>query len=60
MEYPTLITAGTSWLQPPRTEDPEDVTVHEAGHQFWYGIVATNEFENAWMTKGSIRLRPRA
>jgi hypothetical protein len=52
MEYPTLITAGTRWLAPPRTEDPEDVTVHEAGHQFWYGIVATNEFENAWMDEG--------
>ncbi|MFL6280049.1 MAG: M1 family metallopeptidase, partial [Vicinamibacterales bacterium] len=46
MEYPTLITAGTRWLMPSDTEDPEDVTVHEAGHQFWYGIVATNEFEN--------------
>jgi hypothetical protein len=52
MEYPTLITAGTSWLQPQHSEDPEDVTVHEAGHQFWYGIVATNEFENAWMDEG--------
>jgi len=52
MEYPTLITAGTSWLMPDRAEDPEDVTVHEAGHQFWYGIVATNEFEDAWMDEG--------
>jgi len=52
MEYPTLITAGTSWLLPNHTEDPEDVTVHEAGHQFWYGIVATNEFEDAWMDEG--------
>src|SRR5262249_28465793 len=52
MEYPTLITAGTSWLARPHTEDPEDVTVHEAGHQFWYGIVATNEFEDAWMDEG--------
>ena len=52
MEYPTLITAGTRWLAPAHTEDPEDVTVHEAGHQFWYGIVATNEFENAWMDEG--------
>jgi hypothetical protein len=52
MEYPTLITAGTSWLMPGHTEDPEDVTVHEAGHQFWYGIVATNEFEDAWMDEG--------
>ena len=52
MEYPTLITAGTAWLMPGHTEDPEDVTVHEAGHQFWYGIVATNEFEDAWMDEG--------
>ena len=37
---------------PPHTEDPEDVTVHEAGHQFWYGVVATNEFEHAWMDEG--------
>jgi Peptidase family M1 domain len=52
MEYPTLFTAGTSWIAPSHTEDPEDVTVHEAGHQFWYGIVATNEFEDAWMDEG--------
>ena len=52
MEYPTLITAGTSWLMPDRSEDPEDVTVHETGHQFWYGIIATNEFEDAWMDEG--------
>jgi hypothetical protein len=31
---------------------PEEVTVHEAGHQFWYGIVANNEFEDAWMDEG--------
>jgi aminopeptidase N len=54
MEYPTLITAGTRWLVGPRVtlETPEEVTVHEAGHQFFYGIVATNEFEHAWMDEG--------
>jgi hypothetical protein len=31
---------------------PEAVTVHEAGHQFWYGIVGSNEFEHAWMDEG--------
>jgi hypothetical protein len=52
MEYPTLFTAGTSWLAPAHTDDPEDVAVHEAGHQFWYGIVGNNEFEDAWMDEG--------
>ncbi len=52
MEYPTLFTAGTHWLAPAHVEDPEDVTIHEAGHQFWYGLVGNNEFEHAWMDEG--------
>jgi len=52
MEYPTLFTAGTRWIAPPRVSQPERVTIHEAGHQFWYGIVGSNEFEHAWMDEG--------
>ena len=52
MEYPTLFTAGSRWLAPRDATVPEGVTVHEAGHQFWYGIVASNEFEDAWMDEG--------
>ena len=52
MEYPTLFTAGTRWRVAAAGTQPESVTVHEAGHQFWYGIVATNEFEHAWMDEG--------
>jgi Peptidase family M1 domain len=52
MEYPTLFTAGTRWLAPRHVAEPEGVTVHEAGHQFWYGVVANNEFEHAWMDEG--------
>ena len=52
MEYPTLFTAGTRWLAPQGVTTPEGVTVHEAGHQFWYGIVGNNEFEDAWMDEG--------
>lgn len=52
MEYPTLFTGGSRWLTPRRSRSPEGVTVHEAGHQFWYGIVANDEFENAWLDEG--------
>jgi hypothetical protein len=52
MEYPTLFTAGTRWWIAKGVTTPEGVTVHEAGHQFWYGIVGNNEFEDAWMDEG--------
>lgn len=52
MEYPTLFTAGTRWIAPQREIDVEEVTIHEAGHQWWYGVVGSNEFENAWMDEG--------
>jgi hypothetical protein len=52
MEYPTLFTAGTRWLAPRDTNSPEAVTVHEAGHQFWYAMVGNNEFEDAWLDEG--------
>jgi hypothetical protein len=52
MEYPTLFTAGTRWRAPQREIDVEEVTIHEAGHQWWYGLVGSNEFEHAWMDEG--------
>ncbi len=52
MEYPTLFTAGSRWIAPRAVAQPEGVTVHEAGHQFWYGMVASNEFEHAWLDEG--------
>jgi hypothetical protein len=52
MEYPTLFTCGSRWIAPRGVTQPEGVTVHEAGHQFWYGIVGNNEFEHAWLDEG--------
>lgn len=52
MEYPTLITAGSRWLAPRDSTTPESVVVHETGHQFLYGVVASNEFEDGWMDEG--------
>ena len=52
MEYPTLFTGGASIFAPPALHSPESVTVHEAGHQFWYGLVANDELEEAWLDEG--------
>jgi Peptidase family M1 domain len=52
MEYPTFITAGTTWLLGRNDGSPEEVIIHEFGHQFWQGQVGTNEFEEAWMDEG--------
>ena len=52
MEYPTFFTAGTRLFNPFGSGSPESVTVHECGHQFWYGIVGNNEFEHAWIDEG--------
>ena len=52
MEYPTLFTGGANIWAPPALQSPESVTIHEAGHQFWYLQVGTNEFEEAWLDEG--------
>ncbi len=52
MEYPMLITVGTTWWMPRGLRFPERIAVHEFGHQYWYGIVANNELDDAWMDEG--------
>jgi peptidase M1-like protein len=56
MEYPTFITGGTPsfGLGWPLTKVRflEDVTIHEFGHQYFYGMVASNEFEEPWLDEG--------
>jgi len=52
MEYPTLFTGRARWLAPATVQTPEMTTAHEAGHQWWYGMVGSNEFEHAWLDEG--------
>jgi len=52
MEYPTLFTAGTGVLRDTEVLSPEGVIIHEFGHGYWYGLVANNEFEEAWLDEG--------
>jgi hypothetical protein len=52
MEYPTFITTESPWLTPPGIYGPEIVTVHELGHQWFYGLVATNEARWPFLDEG--------
>jgi hypothetical protein len=52
MEYPTLFTVCSDWLEPRDTMERHSLTIHECGHQFWYGMIANNETEDAWLDEG--------
>ena len=56
MEYPTFFTTGADRLDafPPFSwsSDIEAVTVHEFGHQYFQGMLASNEFERGWLDEG--------
>jgi Peptidase family M1 domain len=56
MEYPTFFTAGTiapfnAWPLD-RVRLPEIVVAHEFAHQYFQGMLASNEFEEAWLDEG--------
>ena len=52
MEYPTLILCGTTYMAPPWVRIPEMILIHEFGHQYFYGMLASNEAEEAWLDEG--------
>jgi peptidase M1-like protein len=52
MEYPTLITSDGAWWGPPVVLTPEIVTIHELGHQWFYGMVATDELSWPLLDEG--------
>ena len=53
MEYPTLFTASSVAFDPLQQRgEPELVATHEFGHQFFYGMLASNEFEEPWLDEG--------
>lgn len=55
MEYPTFITADSKRVVEPNTIDEFDirfVTIHEFGHGYFQGIVASNEVEEPMLDEG--------
>jgi hypothetical protein len=52
MEYPTLITTGGAWHQAYWSRAVELVTIHELGHQWFYGLVASDETRWPFLDEG--------
>ena len=57
MEYPTFFTGGPGgrvWDESPiaTTRINENIIAHEFAHQYFMGLLATNEFEDAFMDEG--------
>lgn len=52
MEYPTLITCSLPLFSPEASRDLHKIVTHECSHQFFYGLLASNEFEYPWMDEG--------
>jgi hypothetical protein len=48
MEYPNITVIGKSYT----ATGLEQVIVHEVGHNWFYGILGSNERVNAWMDEG--------
>ncbi len=53
MEYPTIVTTAADMsLTGPGIRLPEFVTIHEVGHNWAQGILASNEVDEAWLDEG--------
>lgn len=52
MEYPTLITTGSPWFTPNGANFPEIVTIHEFGHQYFYGLLGSHETKWPFLDEG--------
>jgi len=66
MEYPTLFTSSLKPFEPWRLRSDlelpfwpyavkggsEGVTIHEFGHQYFQGLLASNEIEEPWLDEG--------
>ncbi len=54
MEYPTFITGGSLAYFPDGVRTLEGLIVHEFCHQYYMGMLASNEKEEPWLDEGFV------
>ncbi|MCR5455563.1 MAG: M1 family metallopeptidase [Bacteroidales bacterium] len=52
MEYPMFVTASTFKNVPSGIRSMESTVIHEFVHNYFMAVVASNEFEEAWLDEG--------
>nr|WP_320132525.1 M1 family metallopeptidase [uncultured Holophaga sp.] len=53
MEYPTLVSASSKAFDPTgQRYGLEDTVIHEFAHQYFYGMLASNEVAEPWLDEG--------
>lgn len=52
MEYPGIVFIGNDYFLYSRRKILEQIIVHETAHQWWYGLVGSNQVKEAWLDEG--------
>lgn len=52
MEYPGIVFIGEQYFKGKFKDVLEQIIVHETAHQWWYGLVGSNQVKEAWLDEG--------
>lgn len=52
VEYPGIILVASSLYEMPEQPDFTVATAHEVAHQWWYGVVGNDVFDEPWLDEG--------
>ena len=52
MEYPGIVFVSSDYYNESLIDILETIIVHETAHQWWYGIVGTDQINESWIDEG--------
>ncbi|PID21561.1 hypothetical protein CSV61_07605 [Sporosarcina sp. P3] len=52
MEYPGIVTAGSIYGKSVRDDAVKNMVVHEIAHQWFYGVINNDPYNEAWLDEG--------